>query len=69
MQDHDRQIRIYGNGTVGVITGNSSWTVEKGQRPGQYSGRYTETWVKQPDGTWQAVAGHYSMVPTSGQSQ
>jgi ketosteroid isomerase-like protein len=69
VQDQDRQIRIYGNGTVGVVTGHSTWTVEKGQHPGRYSGRYTETWVKQPDGKWQAVAGHYSMVPTSDQSQ
>jgi ketosteroid isomerase-like protein len=69
VQDQDRQIRIYGNGTVGVVTGHSTWTVEKGQRPGQYSGRYTETWVKQSDGKWQAVAGHYSMASTAGQSQ
>jgi ketosteroid isomerase-like protein len=69
MQDNDRQIRIYGHGTVGVVTGHSTWTLEKGQRPGQYSGRYTETWVKQPNGQWQAVAGPYSMVPPSGQSQ
>jgi ketosteroid isomerase-like protein len=69
MQDRDRQIRIYGNGTVGVVTGNSTWTVEKGQRPGPYSGRYTEVWVKQPSGTWQVVAGHYSMEPSSNPSQ
>jgi ketosteroid isomerase-like protein len=68
LQDRDRQIRMYGNGTVGVVTGNSTWTVEKGQRPGPYSGRYTEVWVKQPSGSWQAVAGHYSMEPSSNQS-
>jgi ketosteroid isomerase-like protein len=68
LQDRDRQIRIYGNGTVGVVTGNSTWTVEKGQRPGPYSGRYTEVWVKQPSGMWQVVAGHYSMEPSSNQS-
>jgi uncharacterized protein (TIGR02246 family) len=62
LHDQDRQIRIYGNGTVGVVTGMSHWTVQKGERPGQYSGRYTETWVKW-DGRWQAVAGHYSDVP------
>jgi uncharacterized protein (TIGR02246 family) len=62
LQDQDRQIRIYGNGTVAVVTGMSRWTVQKGKRPGQYRGRYTETWVKR-DGRWQAVAGHYSDVP------
>jgi ketosteroid isomerase-like protein len=63
VQDEDRQIRIYGNGTVGIVTGMSRWTVEKGERPGPYSGRYTETWVKR-DGSWQVVAGHYSDAPT-----
>ena len=61
IQDRDRQIRIYGNGTVGVVTGQSDWTVERGERPGRYTGRYTEVFVKQPDGRWQAVAGHYSL--------
>jgi len=67
VQDQDRQIRIHGNGAVGVVTGHSTWSVEKGQRPGRYSGRYTEVWVKQPDGRWQVVTGHYSMDPTSEQ--
>jgi uncharacterized protein (TIGR02246 family) len=62
VQDQNREVRIYGNGTVAVVTALGSWTVEKGQRPGQNSGRYTETWVKR-DGAWQAVAGHYSDVP------
>jgi len=63
VRDEDRQIRIYGNGTVGVVTGLSHWTVQKGERPGQYSGRYTETWVKR-EGRWQVVAGHYSDAPS-----
>ena len=62
LKDQDRQVRIYGNGTVAVVTALGSWTVEKGERPGQFSGRYTETWVKR-EGKWQAVAGHYSDVP------
>jgi uncharacterized protein (TIGR02246 family) len=62
LKDQDRQVRIYGNGTVAVVTALGSWTVEKGERPGQFSGRYTETWVKR-EGQWQAVAGHYSDVP------
>jgi hypothetical protein len=44
------------------VTGRSRWTVQKGERPGQHSGRFTETWVKR-DGRWQVVAGHYSDVP------
>jgi len=63
LKDQDRQVRIYGNGTVAVVTALGSWTVEKGERTGQFSGRYTETWVKR-DGQWQAVAGHYSDVPS-----
>jgi hypothetical protein len=62
LHDQDRQIRIYGNGTVGVVTANALWRQEGGKRPGQYSGRYTETWVKR-NGQWQIVAGHYTNVP------
>jgi hypothetical protein len=62
LHDEERQVRIYGGGTVGVVMGHGRWTLEKGERPGQYSGRYTEVWVKR-DGRWQAVAGHYSAIP------
>ncbi len=52
LRDHDREIRIYGNGTVGVVTSRASWRTEKGEDPGQYGNRYTEVWVKR-DGRWQ----------------
>jgi len=61
LRDEDRQIRIYGNGSVGVVTGLSRWTLEAPGSSGQYSGRYTETWVKR-DGQWQIVAGHYTTL-------
>ena len=61
LRDEDRQVRIYGNGTVGVVTAKPSWTIERGQRPGAYNGRYTETWVKR-NGQWQVVAGHYTTL-------
>ena len=61
LRDEERQIRIYGNGTVGVITARTLYTLERGERPGQYISRYTETWVKR-DGRWQVVAGHYSNI-------
>jgi uncharacterized protein (TIGR02246 family) len=61
VRDQNREVRIYGNGTVAVVTALGSWTVEKGKRPGQYRGAYTETWVKR-DGRWQVVAGHYSNI-------
>ena len=32
--------------------------MESGQRPGN-TAAVTETWVKQPDGEWPAVVGHY----------
>ena len=66
LKDHDREIRIYGKGTVGVVTSRATWRTEKGERPGQYGNRYTEVWVKR-DGRWQAVAGHYSAeIPAAG---
>jgi ketosteroid isomerase-like protein len=66
LRDRDRQVRIYGDGTVGIVTANPSWTIERGEHPGRYSGRYTEVWVKQ-NGQWQVVAGHYTTLapPTS----
>jgi ketosteroid isomerase-like protein len=62
LHDQDRQIRIYGNGSVGVVSGLGTWTVEGGPRPGQHRGRYTEVYVKQGEGQWQGVAGHYTVV-------
>ena len=66
VRDQDRKIRIYGQGTVAVVTAQGSWNLEKGGRSEQLRGAYTETWVKR-DGRWQAVAGHYSSVPQTGQ--
>ena len=65
VRDQNREVRIYGNGTVAVVTALGSWTVEKGERPGQYRGAYTEVWVKR-ESRWQVVAGHYSDVPQPG---
>jgi ketosteroid isomerase-like protein len=62
LHDEDREIRIYGDGTVGVVTGFGHWTVQKGDSSSQQSGRYTEVYVKR-GGNWQAVAGHYSNGP------
>jgi hypothetical protein len=64
LHDEDREIRIFGDGNVGVVTGLSKWTVQSGERTTQQSGRYTEVFVKR-DGRWQAVAGHYSGVPAT----
>jgi len=64
--DEDRQIRIYGNGTVAAVQGKAHFeflrTPLNTVPPGRYWGRYTEVFVKQ-NGTWQAVAGQYSRFP------
>jgi uncharacterized protein (TIGR02246 family) len=65
VRDQDRKIRIYGQGTVAVVTALGSWTAEKGGRSDNFRGGYTEVWVKR-DGRWQVVAGHYSDVPQAG---
>lgn len=57
----EEKIRVYGNGTVGVITGRFA---ERGHIGGRHLGvefRYTEVWVKR-NGRWQVVAGHYTPV-------
>jgi uncharacterized protein (TIGR02246 family) len=68
VRDQDRKIRIYGQGTVAVVTALGSWSVEKGGRSDELRGAYTEVWVKR-DGRWQVVAGHYSDVPQSPSQQ
>ena len=62
LTEEDRQVRIYGNGHVGVVTARQRWTFQGGDRPGPWSGRYTEVLVRR-DGRWQLVVGHYSDVP------
>jgi uncharacterized protein (TIGR02246 family) len=62
LTEEDRQVRIYGNGNVGVITARQRWTFQGGDRPGPWTGRYTEVFLKR-DGRWQMVVGHYTDVP------
>jgi ketosteroid isomerase-like protein len=57
----DEKIRIYGNGTVGVITGRFAERGHIGSRHLGVEFRYTEVWVKR-NGRWQVVAGHYTPV-------
>ncbi|HEX5575281.1 MAG TPA: nuclear transport factor 2 family protein [Gemmatimonadales bacterium] len=57
----DENIRVYGNGTVGVITGRFAEGGHVGNRRLGVEFRYTEVWVKR-DGGWQVVAGHYTPV-------
>jgi uncharacterized protein (TIGR02246 family) len=63
LTEEDRQLRIYGNGNVGVVTARHRWTFLGGDRPGPWTGRYTEIYVKR-DRRWQLVVGHYSDVPS-----
>jgi ketosteroid isomerase-like protein len=60
----DEKIRIYGAGTVGVITGRFGERGHLGGRHLAVEFRYTEVWVKR-DGRWQVVAGHYTPVETA----
>jgi ketosteroid isomerase-like protein len=57
----DEKIRVYGNGTVGVITGRFAEGGHVGKRRLGVEFRYTEVWVKR-DGGWQVVTGHYTPV-------
>jgi ketosteroid isomerase-like protein len=57
----EEKIRIYGNGTVGVITGRFAERGHLGRRQLGVEFRYTEVWVKR-NGRWQVVAGHYTPV-------
>jgi ketosteroid isomerase-like protein len=57
----DEKIRIYGDGTVGVITGRFAERGHIGSRHLGVEFRYTEVWVKR-NGRWQVVAGHYTPV-------
>jgi uncharacterized protein (TIGR02246 family) len=68
VRDHDRQVRIYGNGTVAVVSALGTWKVAKDGSTEQMSGRYTEVWVKRNDG-WKVVSGHYSDAPPPASQQ
>jgi ketosteroid isomerase-like protein len=57
----EEKIRIYGSGTVAVITGRFAERGHMGKRQLGVEFRYTEVWVKRPGG-WQVVAGHYTPV-------
>ncbi len=58
----DLKIRLYDDNKVGVVTGIARAMFKQGKQHVPASIAYTETFVNR-DGRWQAVAGHYSMLP------
>jgi ketosteroid isomerase-like protein len=56
----DVKVRAYGD--VAIVTGGYKGTGTDSGKPFAEHLRWTDTWVKTPDGKWQLVASHYSSV-------
>ena len=59
-QCEDLKIQAYGD--VAIATGGYKGKGTDSGKPFDEHLRWTDTWVKMPDGKWQLVASHYSPV-------
>jgi Domain of unknown function (DUF4440) len=56
----DLKVQVYGD--VAIVTGGYKGKGTDSGKPFAEHLRWTDTWVKMPDGKWQLVASHYSAV-------
>jgi hypothetical protein len=56
----DLKVQAYGD--VAIVTGGYKGKGMDSGKPFNEHLRWTDTWVKMPDGKWQLVASHYSPV-------
>jgi uncharacterized protein (TIGR02246 family) len=61
VENEDVQIRIFGDTAIatGVFKGKGT---DSSGKPIDDHSRWTDTWVKMPDGKWQCVASHNSAI-------
>jgi hypothetical protein len=57
----DVHITVFGDAAIASLVFNAKGTDSKGKVLDEHS-RWTDTWVKMPNGTWQCVASHGSEV-------
>ena len=56
----DLKVTVFGDTAIATMVWNGQYT-ESGKPVTSHS-RWTDTWVKMPDGTWQCVASHGSPI-------
>lgn len=56
----DVKVQVYGD--VAIVTGGYKGKGTDSGKPFAEHLRWTDTWVKMPDGKWQLVASHYSAI-------
>jgi ketosteroid isomerase-like protein len=59
----DLQITVFGDTAIANMLFEAKGTDEKG-KPMDLHARWTDTWVKMPNGKWQCVASHGSEIKT-----
>ena len=57
----DLKVTVFGDTAIATGIGKSQYTDETGKPVNSHS-RWTDTWVKMPDGKWQCVAYHGSSI-------
>ncbi len=55
-------VKVVAYGDVAIVTGGYKGKGSESGKPFDEHLRWTDTWVKMPDGKWQLVASHYSAV-------
>jgi ketosteroid isomerase-like protein len=55
-------VKVHAYGDVAIVTGGYMGKGTDSGKPFDEHLRWTDTWVKMPDGKWQLVASHYSPV-------
>jgi uncharacterized protein (TIGR02246 family) len=61
VENEDVQIRVFGDTAVATGAFKGKGTDSSGKPIDDHS-RWTDTWVKMPDGKWQCVASHDSVI-------
>jgi len=63
MEYQDVKVTVFGNTAIATGISNAKGTDPSG-KPVDEHVRWTDTWVKMPDGKWQCVASHASIAKT-----
>jgi uncharacterized protein (TIGR02246 family) len=61
VENEDVQIRVFGDTAIATGAFKGKGTDSSGKPIDDHS-RWTDTWVKMPDGKWQCVASHDSVI-------
>ncbi len=57
----DMKVTVFGDTAIVTSIWNGQYT-DKSGKPASSRARWTDTWVKMPDGKWQCVATHGSNI-------